>query len=233
MLCVLLVELSALEIMPFIHSFDPETKESAFQYYVTNKGNSLLAFEISVFIRTQENGVDILTKDDDSFAVFPSQIIIPPHTKRTVKVRWLGNENYKRNKNMEQAFRVCFDQFPINMTPKKQPREQSRGASIVISLKIMSSLYMTPEGAAEKLELVSISKDGSVMTVRNVGTKRASINKMTIKIKGIYLKDLLGKGGRDTVILAGATREFKIAAIPWKREPEDSAKRKDSATREM
>ena len=50
----------ALTVVPFVHSFDPEDKnEKTFQYYVENKTDDFLAFEISVFRRKlDKNGKD-------------------------------------------------------------------------------------------------------------------------------------------------------------------------------
>ena len=88
----------ALTVVPFVHSFDPEDKnEKTFQYYVENKTDDFLAFEISVFRRKMDKkGNDILEKDTESFMLRPSQIIIPPRSYRNVKVKWKGNDEFKK-----------------------------------------------------------------------------------------------------------------------------------------
>jgi fimbrial chaperone protein len=207
-LCSFLLELHALEVVPFIHSFAPVKGEDTIVYYVTNKLDECVAFEVSVFSRAQdENSADILEKDEDSFAVYPSQIIIPPHGRQSVKVKWLGNEKFKKNKAIEQAFRVRFEQFHVDTEQKR--RSKKLGATIVISFRIFTSLYMTPESAKEKIEI--ISNNGAVIEIKNTGTKRISIDKASIMVGDKNLKDILAENDKKAVLLPGAKRKFKLA----------------------
>jgi P pilus assembly chaperone PapD len=203
-----LSELSGLEIAPFIHEFDPEKKEKNFQYYVTNKSDQPMAFTVGVFRRMQdENGNDILEKDDDSFTIFPQQIIVAPGSRSLVKVKWKGNAAFKENKSLEQAFRVRFDQYHIDtlgISGLKAPK--TRGTSIKVSLRIDASLYMCPKGSVGNVKI--ISQNGPMVTVQNIGTRRVLIREMPVLINGKKLTDLLDN--KDGVVLPGARRKFKI-----------------------
>lgn len=212
---VSLSELSALEVVPFVHSFDPVQDGNSFQFYITNKTNDIIAFEVSAFSRKHnERGEEALEKDDESFVIFPSQIIIPPQTQRTVKVKWIGNRLYEKNKNIEQAFRVLFDQFPVNLHTKKLlAAVNGPSTSVDIRFRVLTSLYITPKGASGHLEVVKDT--GTNIVIKNTGTKRISISEDTqnITVNGKKLKDIVDKNQLETVILAGETRIFKKVSI--------------------
>ena len=209
LLCAFL-DSAALRVVPFIHSFNPEDKnENTFQYYIENKTDGYMAFELSVYRRYQDkNGKDILKKDTKSFRLLPSQIIIPPHSQRSVKVKWMGNEEYKQNPNMEQAFRVRMTQFPIDLNKKKS---RNKGASLEIVYEIGTSLYVTPKNA--KADLKIAEQDSSRIVLRNDGNKRAEIQYCDLSVNGKKVTSLIRSDEVNTVVIAGNERIFhKIAA---------------------
>jgi P pilus assembly chaperone PapD len=202
-------ELLALEVAPFVYAFDPDLKEEmAFQYYITNKSNFPMAFAVYVLRRTQnEDGGDVLEEDNDSFTVFPRQVIVAPNSKSLVKIKWNGNAIFKKNRNLEQAFRVRFDQYMIDaLGTSIQKGSRPAGARVNIALRVDASLYMSPRRAHENVKL--ISRNGKTVVVQNVGTRRASISEIPILIDGKKLADLLADSGG--VILPGSRRKFKI-----------------------
>lgn len=195
----------ALSVVPFVHSFDPKNNnEKTFQYYIENKTNDFLAFEIKVFRRKlDKKGNDILEKDEKSFMLRPSQVIIPPHTYRNVKVKWRGNEEFKKNPEKEQAFRVVMSQFPINLNKKKEKNQ----SSIQVLYEIKASLYATPKSAQPDLKLVS--ENANVIVLRNDGNKRAELKKSNLVIHDKKITDLIKPDDVSTVVLARSTREYK------------------------
>lgn len=196
----------ALTVVPFVHSFDPEDKnEKTFQYYVENKTDDFLAFEISVFRRKlDKNGKDILEKDTESFLLRPSQIIIPPRSYRNVKVKWKGNEEFKKNPNKEQAFRVVMSQFPVNLNKKKEKNQQ---AAIQVVYEIKASLYATPKTAKPDLKVVSENTKSIIL--RNDGNKRAELRKSNLVIHDKKITDLIKPDDVDTVIMANSIRIYE------------------------
>lgn len=196
----------ALTVVPFVHSFDPEDKnEKTFQYYVENKTGDFLAFEISVFRRKlDKKGNDILEKDTESFLLRPSQIIIPPRSYRNVKVKWRGNEEFKKNPEKEQAFRVVMSQFPVNLKKKKEKNQQ---ASIQVVYEIKASLYATPKTAKPNLKIVS--EDAKVIVLRNDGNRRAELKRSDLVIRDKKVTDLINPNDVDTVIMADSTRVYE------------------------
>lgn len=196
----------ALTVVPFVHSFDPEDKnEKTFQYYVENKTDDFLAFEISVFRRKMDKkGNDILEKDTESFMLRPSQIIIPPRSYRNVKVKWKGNDEFKKNPEKEQAFRVVMSQFPVNLKKKKEKHQQ---ASIQVVYEIKASLYATPKTAKPDLKIVS--EDAKIIVLRNDGNRRAELKKSNLMIRDKKITDLVKPDDVNTVIMANSTRIYK------------------------
>ena len=196
----------ALTVVPFVHSFDPEDKnEKTFQYYVENKTDDFLAFEISVFRRKlDKNGKDILEKDTESFLLRPSQIIIPPRSYRNVKVKWKGNEEFKKNPNKEQAFRVVMSQFPVNLNKKKEKNQQ---AAIQVVYEIKASLYATPKTAKPDLKVVS--ENTKAIVLRNDGNKRAELRRSNLVIHDKKITDLIKPDDVDTVIMANSIRIYE------------------------
>lgn len=195
----------ALRVVPFIHSFDPENRnENTFQYYIENKTEGYMAFELSVYRRYQnKNGEDTLKKDTESFRLSPSQIIIPPHTQRSVKVKWIGNKEFKENPNMEQAFRVSMTQFPINLGQK---RSRNKGANLEITYEIKTSLYATPKNA--KADLKIADRSANTIVLRNDGNKRAEIQYCDLTVDGKKVTSLIRADEVNSVVMPGIARIF-------------------------
>lgn len=209
----------ALTVVPFVHSFDPEdNNEKTFQYYVENKTDDFLAFEITVSRRKlDKKGHDILEKDKDSFTVIPSQIIIPPHKQQSIKVKWEGNDEFYKNPNKEQAFRVVMSQFPVDLNKKKEKRQ----ASIQVVYEIRCSLYATPKNAKPDLKIAY--EDAKIIALKNSGNRRAELRKSTLVIRDKKVTDLVNPEEIETVIMPGDIREYnkkKASDVPAKRSAE-------------
>lgn len=194
----------ALTVVPFVHSFDPkDNNEKTFQYYVENKTGDFLAFEVTVYRRKQDKqGQDILKKDKKSFMLMPSQIIIPPRSARNVKVKWLGNAEFKKNPHQEQAFRVVMSQFPVNLNKKKEKKR----AAIQVIYEIKCSLYATPKNAKPDLKIAY--ENAKIIAFKNDGNKRAVLKKADLIIQDKAIANMLDPNDLDTVVMPGDVREY-------------------------
>ena len=217
-----------LSVVPFIHDFNPEEKEEqTTQYYLGNDSDGFMAFMLSIHRRHQDSkGNDKLEKDENSFIVMPSQIIIPPHTKRIVKVKWVGNKEYKDHPQVEQAYRLCIDQFPINMKAEKvkkgngkekvvfkmQKEKREKGmAQLKISYRIWTSLYATPKNSAA--DMLIEKSDATSITIRNKGTRHGELRQIKdLMCDGKPLEQWFDKADLEKVVLAGSTRKFQKAS---------------------
>ncbi len=209
---VMFFNAEALTVVPFVHSFDPkDNNENTFQYYIGNKTGDFLAFEISVFRRKlDKKGNDILKRDKESFLLMPSQIIIPPHSQRSIKVKWKGNEEFKKNPNKEQAFRVVMSQFPVNLNKKKEKKQ----ASIQVVYEIKASLYATPKDAKPDLKLAY--ENAKIIALKNDGNRRAEIRRSNLIIHDKKITDLIRPDEIETVVMPGDVREYTKKSVSTK-----------------
>ena len=219
-------EMKAMEIIPFVYDWKVED-ENSFQYHVRNTSNNLIAFELSVWARKQDkNGKDILVslkdlkknmsdpaqaKKFEQFAdvaeicdcidIYPKQIIIPPNSKRSIKLRFRGKVPSK-----EIAMRVCFSQFPISVAKKVKRSEKS--ATVNVRYEIWSSLYVTPKNCAPNVSIVSVDKNN--ITLKNDGNARQQMNKIDLMYNGKSVKDMINSDDLETVVMPGNTRIYKM-----------------------
>ena len=134
--------------------------------------------------------------------LMPSQIIIPPHSCRNVKVKWRGNDEFKQNPNKEQAFRVVMSQFPVDLSKKKKKDQ----AAIQVVYEIKCSLYATPKGAKPDLKVAY--ENAKVIAFKNDGTKRAVLKKADLIVQDKKIVDKISPNDLDTVIMPGDVREY-------------------------
>lgn len=219
---------SALRVVPFVYDFDPSNdkqndenvcvdKKKEFTYGITNKMDQTIAFEVVVYRRyTDKNGEEKLVKDDKSFLVFPAQLIIAPHTERSVKLRWVGNEDFRKNPHQEQAFRVAVKQYRINLNPFKK---EKRGSSVEFNFQINASLYMTPGQSGSDVRVVkteNLPNGLSRIQVENKGNRRANYGfiRTDISIPGYKgpLYKALGRNDREGSLQPGEVHEFVVSA---------------------
>ena len=195
----------ALTVVPFVHSFDPkDANEKTFQYYIENKTSDFLAFEVTIFRRKlDKQGRDILEKDKKSFMLMPSQIIIPPHACRNVKVKWRGNEEFRKNPHKEQAFRVVMSQFPVNLNKKKKKKQ----ASIQVVYEIKCSLYATPKNSKPDLKIAY--ENSKIIAFKNDGTKRAVLKESDLIIQDTKIAEKIDTNDLNTIVMPGDIREYK------------------------
>jgi P pilus assembly chaperone PapD len=189
-------------ITPFVHTFGP--KKPSIQYTLNNPGESPMAFEVCVFKRgVGPDGKETNVKDTKTFTVFPLQVIVPAKSARNIMLRYVGKPT-----NVEEAFRVAFEQFPLPTGEEKA----KRGATLAIKLRILASLYMKPDGAEPRFEIVSVKKttkegeEAYAVRVRNVGNAHGEVGtveqEVTVFGKKLPLNKALGESGGSTVVLA-------------------------------
>lgn len=233
-------EASAIRVYPFVYSFDPTSdkqsdgdveKRKEFTYSVTNKLDETIAFEISVFRRyVDKDGKDRLVKDDNSFLIFPSQLIIGPHKERMIKLRWMGNKDFEKNPHEEQAFRVEIKQFHIDLNPfQKKVRKET--SSVEFNIQVMTSLYMTPGSSKANpvITKVQVLPNGiALVNVENRGTRRIEYKKIRTEI-GLPdyqgpLADVLPENDKEGAIQPGRSHEFIISNTGSSKRNGDSLK---------
>ncbi|MEC4593871.1 MULTISPECIES: fimbrial biogenesis chaperone [Nitrospirillum] len=209
--------LASFRLIPIEMDMEPSGRGATQIFRVENDGKDPVAIDVKVMARgMDQDGQDVLTDAEDSFAIVPEQIILQPGENQSIRVQWSGDPKPAK----ELPFRLVAEQLPIDLggTPVQ-------GGQVKLLVKYVASLYVVPEGAKPKLTVVSAGPKpatapatGTVMevVVRNDGTSRqvmrdlevtAQVNGKTVTLRKEQLTGMVGEN-----VLAGVTRRFHI---PW------------------
>lgn len=156
----------ALKIMPFKASMTPRATGAGQVFMIENNSAEPAAVQVSVMTWSiAPDGTETNRDAEDSFSVFPAQLVLSPHESRAVRVQWLDPQTPQ----VEQAYRVVAEQIPIRL--KDTPPAAS---AVRFMLRFRAALYITPEKAAGDVtvESVSAAPDGQSLrvTLANRGT---------------------------------------------------------------
>lgn len=206
----------AFSLSPMSVSFEPVGKEATHSFVVDNNGNEKLAIQITMAGRVIDaTGAEKNPDADDEFVVYPSQLVLKPNEKRTVRVTWAGNVKPER----ELSYRIIAEQLPVDTA---KPDNKNK-IMIRMLLRYLGAVYITPKGATAKVVLskaarvVEKSLPKLALSIENTGTAHQIIKNAKLKItlpgkapvelNSDDLKPLLGQN-----ILAGGVRRF---LFPW------------------
>lgn len=216
---------SAFDISPIVATITPGQANSSASITVTNGDDNKTPVQISLVNRKPDiegkEKYDDSSGVDDIFQVYPSQLILNPKEKRTVRITYVGDPKIKQ----ELAYRIVAEEFPINVRDPNKKLERSVG-NIFLATRYIGSLYVTPVGTKYDLQgdaSPSNGKNGTEMifVLQNKGTSHVLVKrpKVTMKSKS---------GGKEFDIpferipnlqnanlLAGMSRRF---TLPWPKE---------------
>jgi fimbrial chaperone protein len=210
---------AAFEISPIIVSVAPSGPDASASLTVANTGDQKTPIQISIFSRNpDERGIEKYEDSKDVgelFQIMPSQLILNPKEKRTIRITYVGDPKIK----VEQAFRVISEEFPINVTDADKVKKKAV-ASISIMSKYVGSLYVKPSGTAPDISIQAvINKDKKLdLVFENKGSEHFLLKDLTYKVTLISnkkefafpLESIQFIGVQN--ILSGKTRRF---TIPW------------------
>ncbi len=215
-----MIRLLPLLILPFLYAFNfspmsqsielGEGKKGG-QFMLENEGATNIAVELTVKERQMDEHGEETLVDTKDIAIFPPQIIIPPHEKRTIRVTF----NSKEELQSEKSYRVIAEQLPLKVDKKTKDQ-----AGIQMLMKFVAALYATPAGAKSEVKVLSQTSNGKelVLLLENKGNKHQLLNNPVLKYlhegaKGEFKSsELPGLVGEN--ILANSKRKF---VIPSKR----------------
>ncbi|MBB6254809.1 fimbrial biogenesis chaperone [Nitrospirillum iridis] len=208
---------ASFRLIPIEMDMEPSGRGATQIFRVENDGKDPVAIDVKVMTRTMDqDGQDVLTDAEDSFAIVPEQIILQPGENQSIRVQWSGDPKPAK----ELPFRLVAEQLPIDLGGAPV-----QGGQVKLLVKYVASLYVVPEGAKAKLVVVSATPKpatppatGTVMevVVRNDGTSRqvmrdleltAQVNGKTVTLRKEQLTGMVGEN-----VLAGVSRRFHI---PW------------------
>lgn len=179
-------------------------------FYLENDSTQPIAVQLSLVKREMtEDGAEINNKINNELTVYPSQLIIQPNEKRSVKVSW----TLKQAPTKELAFRLIAEQLPIDIEKAK-----AKKASIKVLLKYVAALYVTTDkfSADAQLSKFEVKNDKVIFTVDNRGSEHQVLNNLTlvfnssknqkeITMEGQELAGMIGEN-----VLAQTHRNFSL-----------------------
>lgn len=212
---VFVQEAQAFRFSPFRVKFEPAGAGANQIFTVENDTNAPASVQIRIV--TREVDVDGGEKNADAekdFTIYPAQMVLKPHTTRSVRVQWLGDPKLKE----EKAYRIIAEQLPVNLD-KQKPKT----SAVKFLVTYRGALFVTPPGLAHNvtLDFTGTTQDASgkkmlEIVLHNRGTQHALLRNLKLDIKDDkgnsvslagqnQLKGITGEG-----ILAKHRRRFMI-----------------------
>lgn len=197
----------AFKFSPMSTSIGTAPNKNSTLFYLENDSDQPIAVTASLLKREMNvEGIESNTKVDGELMVYPSQLIIPPNEKRSVKVTWTG----KSVPTAELNYRLVAEQLPIELDKNKKQR-----ASIKVLLRYVAALYVeaedyTPDVTLKKMDVED--KNISFLLI-NSGKKHQILANMTMKISGkkdieLNSEELKGMSGEN--VLGLSERVFRF-----------------------
>ena len=199
----------AFKFSPMSSTLGTKGSSTSSLYYLENDSDQPIAIQVSLSKREMDlNGVESNPKIEDELSMYPSQLIIPPNEKRSVKVTWLG----KSTPLKEQAYRITAEQLPIELDNQKNKK-----ASIKVLLRYVAALYVSAEEFSPDIKMVEMkfsNKKQISFLFENSGKKHQVLANLNLTFsnekskKNILLtpEELKGMSGEN--ILAQSKRQF-------------------------
>jgi fimbrial chaperone protein len=194
-------------------SIEIKKNASSSLYFLENDSDQAIAVQVSLAKREMDiNGVESNSKVSDELTVYPTQLIIPPNEKRSVKVSWMGSVVPTK----ELAFRIIAEQLPIDLEKNK-----SKKASIKVLLRYVAALYVKAEDYNSDIKITEIKTNDKKVSIQveNNGKKHQVLANLNLKFiddkkkKEVLLEaaDLKGMSGEN--ILADSKRVFSFPKL--------------------
>ncbi len=217
--------LASFDMAPIIATVTPTGPGATTSFTITNSSDTKTPIQVVIYRREPDvDGKEKYESTQDSgemFQIFPSQLILNPKEKRTLRVTYVGEPKLKE----ELAFRIIAEEFPINVTDPKQVTTKAV-ASIAMLTKYIGSLYVKPVGTQPDIKVEgSLNKVAGlpqmVLVIQNKGgehfilkqAKFTVVNSVDGKAYQLPKESLAAIGTQN--ILAGRSRKF---SFPWPKE---------------
>jgi fimbrial chaperone protein len=197
----------AFNFTPIDATLRPAGSGATQTFSVENPSPSPVAVEITMHTRDMTiDGEDVLAPADGLFVVYPSQLILPPGGRQSVRVQWTGSSDLDK----EQAFRLIAEELPISLE-----EDDEEGAGLELLVRSVASVYVQPQGAEARLTIeTEASEEGVGLLVHNQGTMRAILRSEDYGLfadgEPVVLADDQLEALSAVNILAGKTRRLAI-----------------------
>ncbi len=237
-------------VNPMVADFDPNAPQSQQVFVLENKTDKDTPVEILVAKPvTDENGVESLEmgNGEDLFLILPQQLVLPPNSRRSVKVMYVGDPREE-----EDTYRILFNEIPVEITSDETELPEGESSfTMSVVMQYHTRVWVTPGNLKEDLKIKDFKKvsmespktkyaDGSEsetgepmemleLTVSNEGEKHGYVRYPTITIMKVGGKPVVMskedvKSISGQVIFRNSEKTFRI---PWKEEFPEIASIKD------
>lgn len=197
----------AFNLTPIDVTLRPAGSGATQTFSVENPSPSAVAIEITMHQREMtEAGQDLLSPATDNFTVYPSQLILQPGARQSVRVQWNGASDLSQ----ERAFRLIAEELPITLGA-----DEDEGAGLDLLVRYVASVYVQPAGTEARLTIEpQATSEGLVLNVRNQGTMRAVLRDEDFQITAdgqpVDLNDQQRESIAAVNVLAGHTRRIVV-----------------------
>jgi fimbrial chaperone protein len=202
---------------PFRAMFEPAGAGANQLFTVENNTDQPATVQIRITTRAVDVDGDETNLDDEKdFVIYPPQLVLEPHQKRSVRVQWVGDPALKD----EKAYRIVAEQLPVNLS-----REKPHTSTVRFLVSYRGALFVTPPGLANDVtvDFAGATRDAAgrkmlELLLHNRGKRHALLRALTLVVKDAqgHVVTLAGdhqlQGVIDETILAAHMRRF---LVPW------------------
>jgi fimbrial chaperone protein len=197
----------AFKFSPMSTTIGTKSGKNSTLFFLENDSDQAIAVTATLLKREMNlEGIESNQKIGDELSVYPSQLIIPPNDKRSVKVTWIG----KNSPSVESAYRLIAEQLPIELE-----KNNKKKASIKVLLRYVAALYVGPENINSEIifKKLEVNDKNVSFLLGNIGKKHQVLSNLSLKISGkkdivLNSDDLKGMTGEN--ILAMSERIFNF-----------------------
>jgi len=176
----------AFGLTPISQVLTPSGSGARCSYVVENPSEEPIAIEffVSHLVKHLDGSEDLSQREEEDFAVFPPQLVLPPGASRTIRVRWLGDPEPES----ELAFRFMAEQIPVVIEEPTAVDDGMVHASVRFHYQFHGTLFVRPRGAkpdvdVEDIELVHGTESPALrIRVHNTGTARGWIRQFELRL---------------------------------------------------
>ena len=167
---------SAFEVSPMSATINADKGKKEMKFSIDNNSDELTAIEITTAKRVIDDlGKETLV-DSEDFYIYPPQLILKPLEKRTIKVKWIG----ENKPHIEEAYRIIVEQLPIEL-------EEKSTSGITLLFKYETALYLDPGNTEADINIdhFSLQNEDLTIVINNTGTKHQALNDHQLIITSI------------------------------------------------
>lgn len=214
--------LASFDISPISAELAPAGPRATISYTVQNTSTNKVPLQLYVVAREPDLEGKEVYKDsaevEGLFQIYPSQVVLNPKEKRTIRVSWLGAATLKQ----ELAYRLISEELPFDVDdPNKTYTKVT--ASVKVASKYVGSLYVRPNGAVANItargEPTLDATPKLALDLENKGTAHLILRKAKMSLEAIGAKKTVISLTDEQMqpilnnnILAGKTRRI---VMPW------------------